>query len=99
MKVRLYFLALLSKAAKKPRLSQVQAKKLVRKRMLLSPLLCQTCELDARKCHVKARNVLSAASPDCIVGGNEPSTTSLTSAASISAYITAKNIATWSSQG
>jgi hypothetical protein len=99
MKLRLHFLALLSKAAKKPRLSQAQAKKRFKKRRLLSPLLSETCELDARKRHVKARNLLSAASPECIVGGNEPSTTSLTSAALISAYITAKNIATWSSQG
>jgi hypothetical protein len=44
-----------------------------------------TCELGARKRHVKARNLMSAASPECVVGGNEPGTTLLTSAPSNSA--------------
>ena len=34
-----------------------------------------TCELGARKRYVKARNLMSAASPECVVGGNAPGTT------------------------
>ena len=36
-----------------------------------------TFELGARKRHVKARNLMRAASSECVVGGNEPDTTSL----------------------
>ena len=50
------------------------------------------------KCHLKQRNLMSAASPECVVGGNEPGTTYLTSVPSTTAYTVAKNVATWSSQ-
>jgi hypothetical protein len=50
------------------------------------------------KCHLKAPNLMSAASPECVVGGNAPGTTYLTSAPSNGAYTTTKNVATWSSQ-
>ena len=36
------------------------------------------------KCHVKARNLMSVASCECVVGGNTPGTTYLTSAAQTS---------------
>jgi hypothetical protein len=41
-----------------------------------------TCELGARKRHVKARNLMSAVSPECVVDTNTPDTTYLTSATS-----------------
>jgi hypothetical protein len=51
------------------------------------------------KCHFKARHLMNAESCECVVGGgNEPSTTVLTTAASNSAFTKAKSVETWSTQ-
>jgi hypothetical protein len=50
------------------------------------------------KYHLKTPNLMRAASPECVVDGNAPGTTYLTSVSSNSAYTTTKNVATWSSK-
>ena len=70
-----------------------------------SVYLCEICGRihpqklhEHMKFHLKTRKLMSVTSPECVVGGNAPGTTYLTSAPSNGAYTTTKNVATWSSQ-
>ena len=58
-----------------------------------------TCDHGECKRHVKPRNLMSVVSCKYVVGGNEPGTTLLTSAASNIIHATATNVEKWSSQG